>query len=112
MKHPEQDLQKGCIRYYRLQYPKGRIFHVPNGGKRGKAEAGIFKSLGVLAGTPDLILLHNGRAYFIEMKADKGKLSPAQTEWETWLVNNGFEHYICNSFDSFKEIVDLIMKNV
>lgn len=31
-------------------------FHVPNGGGRSKAEAGILKAMGVLAGMPDLLV--------------------------------------------------------
>jgi hypothetical protein len=33
------------------------VIHVPNGGGRSKAEAGIFKAMGVLAGFPDLLVI-------------------------------------------------------
>jgi hypothetical protein len=36
--------------------PGAFYFHCPNGGKRSKAEGGIFKALGVRAGMPDLIV--------------------------------------------------------
>jgi hypothetical protein len=53
--------------------------HVPNGGYRGAIEAAIFKSLGVIAGVPDLLLIFKGKTYGLELKATKsGRLSPAQ----------------------------------
>jgi hypothetical protein len=53
--------------------------HVPNGGYRGAIEAAIFKSLGVIAGVPDLLLIFSGKTYGLELKAAKGgRLSPAQ----------------------------------
>ena len=53
-------------------------FHVPNGGRRGKAEAGRLKGMGTLAGIPDLIILANGCAHGLEIKTDKGRLSGSQ----------------------------------
>ena len=110
MKRPEQSLQIACVKWFRLQYPNSRICAIPNSAKRGVVEGAMFKAQGVSAGYPDLQILHNGKVYFIEMKSDKGRLSDSQKEWQTWLTENGFEHYVCNSFDSFKEIVDLILR--
>jgi hypothetical protein len=54
-------------------------FHIPNGGYRTKAEAGIFKSLGVVSGVPDVMLLHEARLHGLELKKEgTGRLSPAQ----------------------------------
>lgn len=33
------------------------------------------------AGFPDLVLVRGMEALFVELKSDKGKLSPAQEEW-------------------------------
>lgn len=62
----EDALHVSCVEYLMLQeasYPILRYaIHVPNGGKRGKAEAGRFKAMGVKAGVPDIPLpLRNGR---------------------------------------------------
>ena len=39
------------------RYPELRLlYHIPNGGSRGKAEAGRFKAEGVKSGVPDLCL--------------------------------------------------------
>lgn len=55
-------------------------FHVPNGGKRKPIEASILKGLGVKAGVPDIIAIRGGHAYALELKADEGKVTPAQVD--------------------------------
>lgn len=57
MNRPEESLHRACLAHLRATLPKPWIaFHVPNGGGRSKAEAGILKAMGVLAGMPDLLL--------------------------------------------------------
>jgi hypothetical protein len=53
-------------------------FHVPNGGYRRKIEAVNLKRAGVVAGMPDLCLIRDGRAFFLEMKAEGRGLSENQ----------------------------------
>jgi hypothetical protein len=53
-------------------------FHVPNGGWRTKAEAGLLKAMGVVAGVPDLMLLHQAHLFGLELKREGGRLSPDQ----------------------------------
>jgi len=36
----------------------------------------VFKGLGVKAGVPDLILIHDGRTYGLELKADGSGVTP------------------------------------
>jgi hypothetical protein len=58
MKRPEQALQINLVSALRLLLPEPwLVVHVPNGGGRSKAEAGIFKAMGVLAGFPDLLVI-------------------------------------------------------
>ena len=54
--------------------------HIPTGGWRSPIEAAIFKSLGVRAGSPDLLIIRAGQPLFLELKAPGRNLSPAQTE--------------------------------
>ena len=57
------------------------IRHIPNGGKRSKAEAGKFKAMGVLSGTPDLhipVARDGFSSLYIELKDKDGVTSPRQ----------------------------------
>ena len=77
--HPEEALQRATAAYLDLALPTDAVFfHPPNGGARSRAEAGIFKAMGVKAGVPDIIVIHQGRVAAIELKAPGGTLSPAQ----------------------------------
>ena len=55
-------------------------FHCPNGGYRYPAEAAILKGLGVRSGVPDVLVLHQGRLYGLELKVSGGHATPAQTQ--------------------------------
>lgn len=74
------------------------MFSIPNGGKRGKAEAGRLKAEGVLKGVHDLYI--PALNLWIEMKKNGGgRVSPDQKKWgdyveslgHTWFVGHGFE---------------------
>jgi hypothetical protein len=79
------------------KYPELRLlFAVPNGGKRGKAEAARLKAQGVRAGIPDLMLPVSRRNYhglFIELKTAVGRVEDAQREWVSALNTLGY--YAC-----------------
>lgn len=55
-------------------------FHVPNGGYRKPIEGAILKSLGVVAGTPDIFIVKGGHCFALELKAEKGRISDNQRE--------------------------------
>jgi hypothetical protein len=55
-------------------------FHVPNGGWRSRVEATILKSMGVVAGIPDVMLIRDAEMFGLELKAPGGRLTPAQIE--------------------------------
>jgi hypothetical protein len=78
---PEQALQRAVFAHLRQRAAPGVFaFHVPNGGYRKPVEAAIMKSLGVRAGVPDVIAIHQGRVYGLELKADGGRPTPKQLE--------------------------------
>jgi len=86
--------------YCRNEYPDlDLLYHVPNGGRRGKAEAGRFKAEGVKAGVPDVCLPVARGGYFglyIEMKRrEGGKLSDTQKHWQNKLKLQGYWAVVC-----------------
>lgn len=61
MNRPEENLHRACVAYLRAALPPPWFCaHIPNGGGRSKAEAGILKAMGVLAGMPDLLICGPG----------------------------------------------------
>lgn len=52
--------------------------HMPAGEARAKGVAGKLKGMGVKAGWPDLLIVKGGRLYGLELKAESGRVSPAQ----------------------------------
>ena len=98
----EQDLQRTVAQWLDIQQRLGRLlwYAVPNGGARSKTEAAIFKGLGVKAGVPDIaIVLPGGRAAFIELKAGRAGLSPAQLVFADLIFRIGAEGALCRSLD-------------
>ena len=75
----EAAVQRAIFQHLRQRGAPGVFaFHAANGGYRTAIEAAIFKGLGVVAGTPDVIVIKDGATYALELKADGGKLSNTQ----------------------------------
>jgi VRR-NUC domain len=79
-RNDEAAIQASIVAWARLIAPDVLIFAVPNGGYRTPREAALMKWTGVLAGVPDLGIIADGRAFFLEVKTAKGRLSDAQQE--------------------------------
>lgn len=89
------------------------LHHIPNGGKRGKAEAARFKAEGVKAGVPDLCLpVPRGQYHglYIEMKAKGGKASAEQKAWIAALTDQGYAAQVCIGFEEAKETIEKYLK--
>lgn len=114
MKRPEQELQKAVYKYICYAAPKVLCFHVPNGGKRSKVEASIFKAMGVVPGVADLLLFYK-RADFclfpemaaIELKAGKGYLTEHQEAFKDKWLDLGGKWSCCRSIDDVEEALKL-----
>ena len=79
MKRDEDIIQRAVVNLLRASGVANMTwFHVPNGGRRSRIEASIMKGLGVRAGVPDIIIIHSGKCYALELKASKGRVSPTQ----------------------------------
>lgn len=107
----EHRIQQACVRWFNLQYPhlRGRLFAVPNGGRRDVVTGAKLKAEGVVAGVADLILLVTNKAFgalLIEMKKPGGIQSAAQRQWQEIVTTNGeYKYVICRSiYDFMREI--------
>jgi len=99
---PEQALQKAVCGHLAWRAATDCFwFHPPNGGWRSAIEAAVFKSLGVKPGVPDLILIHRGKVFGLELKAGKrSRLSEAQHAWHERLRAAGAEIATANNIDA------------
>ncbi len=50
-----------------------------------------------MRGTPDIIVIREGRAVFLEVKGPKGRLSPDQAEFARCAVHAGADYHIVRS---------------
>jgi len=129
----EDALQISCITWLRIQYPDLLAFHVPNGGKRSKAEAGRFKAMGVLAGVPDVLIISARQItistrpnplggghktysqYFtslaIELKTKGGTVSPNQKAAQEAFKLAGWKVATAYSLDQFQDTVNNYLSN-
>jgi hypothetical protein len=115
--HPESDLQKACVKWFKYQYPQRVIFAIPNGGKRSRVEAAIMQGEGVMSGVADLfipepkskivsefkIITHG---LWIEMKYGKGKLTESQESFGLEMKARGYEYIVCYTLDEFMKAVN------
>jgi len=93
----EHEFQKNCYLEINQNYPelRGRLFAIPNGSYKSRAEANKYLVEGLLAGVPDMAFLSGGVTSYIEMKKDKsGKLQGVQQKQIDLMIENGFVVYL------------------
>lgn len=107
MQRLEQALHFSVAAYLRHALPPDIVvWHTPNGEQRDKRTAGKLKGMLVLPGVPDFtILLPNGQASFIELKAAGGGLSPAQIEFRERVLALRCGYATCRSVDEVETTI-------
>lgn len=92
----ELALQKFAVTLLRFNAAPGVIwFHPPNGEARSARTGAKLKAMGVKAGVPDLVVVRpGGIVYFLELKAPKGSLSPAQRAFRAACEDNGIPYAV------------------
>lgn len=109
----EGKIQAECFQWFWNDYPRyrGLLFHVANENDRADSnpiQGAIRKSLGVVPGVSDLILLVPTKKYHglcIEMKDEKGQQRQSQKDWQFLVEQQGYRYEICRSLQQFKEII-------
>ena len=111
---PTESVEQQCLfRWAALsvgKYPEvALLYHIPNGGSRGKAEAGRFKAEGVKSGVPDICLpVARGEYHglYIELKRRKGgRLSVNQRIWIDELRRQGYCATVCNGWEQAVAVI-------
>ncbi len=108
MKRPEAVLQRQVAGYLSWALPPDCWFTSIAHGSRGGGDAAwlrgaIWKGMGARSGVPDLLLVAQGRALFVELKAPKGRLSEAQMGCHAEIMAAGGQVAVCRSLDDLRE---------
>ena len=98
-----------------VRWPElGLMHHIPNGGKRGKAEAARLKRQGVRAGVPDICLpvARGGwHGLYVELKRpDGGRASAEQLWWLDALASCGYKTAICAGWEAAAQVITEYLK--
>ena len=111
MKHQEAELQKACVRWHSLQYPKDYyLLYMNHQNGKSAAEQGRLKAMGLVPGVADLTMLSRGRVDFFELKVGKNKQTDKQKEFQQAVEAYGCHYHLVYSLDKFIEIVNDIKK--
>lgn len=92
--------QVSAVNWFEAAYPGVLIFAIPNGGERHPAVAEKMRLEGVRRGIPDLMI--PAWRTFVEMKAEKGRLSDHQKARIDYLSSVGYRCLVCYGFEDFK----------
>lgn len=86
----EDCIQRAIVGYLNaVLTDEHRVFAVPNAARRTVGGRAANAVSGLRSGVPDLIITGQGKAFFMEVKAEKGRLSDSQQEWAAWATNAG-----------------------
>lgn len=100
----QRQLIQWCRTDPRLQY----LFHIPNESVGGQGWLIRNRQMGVKSGVPDLfypVPIGDYHGLFIEMKAEKGRLSLAQQKWIEILKTFGYRVEVCHGWEAAKNVL-------
>lgn len=112
----EDSLQAAIVRFHNKNVSPDQavVFHVPNGGKRGRITGSILKGMGVLAGVADLILVTHSKVTFVELKreirGEDGKTtktyqSPPQKDFQRRVSMLGHEYVVVRTVQEYESLL-------
>lgn len=106
----ENKIQQEIFMYYHnnfcLSDSGNIIFSVPNEGKDAKEQA-YKKSLGMISGVSDMILIRNNEVIFVEVKTETGKQSENQIKFQKKVELLGFRYIVVRNIEDFIEKIRL-----
>ena len=109
----ESDIQIDVVNWLKSKQSdyRMRFFSIPNEGQRKVWFLNKLVRMGLKSGVPDLVIeFPQGRMVYLEIKAEKGKLSETQQNWLK--VSNLFHtpHYVLyGSLESNKSLLEGVL---
>lgn len=103
----EGPIHRACLDYLKTQYPRALIHHSPNeNSMKGKDVARLIaknKDMGMVPGFPDIVMLHKGRFYAFEVKAEGNTQEDNQKATQRVIEANGGLYAVVRSVDDVVE---------
>lgn len=107
MQRVEQQIHKAVAAHLRQRGAPGVLWwHTANGAHYGKRnrkgaaiQGAIMKGLGVRAGVSDIVALHNGKFFALELKAPGGRPTEPQLAFISDVQRNGGFTCVADSLD-------------
>ena len=97
---PEARLQRAVYQHMKINGTKGAIcFAVPNGLKSDGRHVNRMKALGLLPGVSDLIILFEGKAYCLELKAKGGHQTDSQMSFQAACEATGVPYEVADNIE-------------
>ena len=108
----EHDHQVALFYWSRLmegQIPElALLYAVPNAGRRTKRQGAWMVAEGLKAGVPDLVLpvaRHGYHGLYIELKTERGRLTPEQKAWLKALYDQGYLAVMCRGWEDARDLI-------
>ena len=105
--HAEQSLQKSVAVYLSRVLAPPTFFTAIGHGGGGKMRGAILKGMGVRAGVPDVLIIDRGRCLWMELKSEKGVLSPEQIVVHQLLTAAGACVTVCRSVEDVRDRLEV-----
>ena len=103
---PEASLQKAIVQIVMLSALPGVLwFAIRNEARRSLREGYEAKRMGLRPGAADMCFVVNGRAHFMELKADKGKQSPEQVAFAADCVIASAPYEVVKDIDHAQQVL-------
>lgn len=106
MANPEQAFQRAVAAFLDVALPHDCYWTAIGHGGGGELRGAILKGMGLKAGCPDVLIVHGGKAHFIELKAPRGSLSPAQKLAHMAITEAGATVAVCKTLEQIEAALD------
>jgi Holliday junction resolvase len=61
-------------------------------------------------GIPDLLVMRDGKVWFVELKTPRGRLSPHQERFKSFCEYHGVPYIVIRSLEEAQEVIERIKK--
>lgn len=98
----ESALHRTVADYLGVVLPPSVFWTTFPAGGGGRIRGALLKRAGLRPGVPDVSLIHGGRSLWIELKTDRGRLSPEQVECHQAIEEAGGRVATCRTLEQVR----------